>query len=174
MATQADFYNLSMLPLPRLDDPTLPVAVARDKWNQQLTIVKAVQGAQVTLGVDFELALDNLCFYIQMALQQISDFYGRGGSGLEPAVQVEGLDAVRMMFMYELPRAKQLCAQWKAETADNANNEALGFFGAEPDQGTEFAQKVADLTKPPSESKTVAYLMILGGLWLTKIALFDK
>lgn len=160
MATKKDLLQLSMLPLSRFSDPTLTAVAARDKWNETLKIVNAVRASGFTLGASLLQSLDNLKHYCDAALNYIHTFQTRGGTMLEPAFNVEGLEEARQGFLEELPKAQSLFNQFKAETGN-------------ADAGIKFVKSVTELTAPPTESKLMALGLVLGSLWLVKVALFD-
>lgn len=151
--------RLNMLPLSNFSNPTQTAIAARDKWNETRIIVNEIRSSGFTLGAQLQQSLDNLKYFIDSAMNAIHTFETNGGSLSESALQVNGLEGARQGFLAELPKTKALFAQFQTE--------------ANVDTGTAFVQSVTKLTEPPSESKLIAVGLLVGALWVAKVALFD-
>lgn len=97
---------LNLLPVNGIDDPTIPVWQARDKWLTQLRIVETALGQTRGRGPFLAGQLESLRFLCGTALAQINAYNARGGSTWDPAGAVQAITQIARDFTAAVPRAR--------------------------------------------------------------------
>lgn len=173
-------YSPQQLPVESTVATHVTVGHARDGWAFTLSVIDGMR--QYTLGPSLKQRMENMRFYVLMAMAQIDEYLSAGYSTFEPVSDVPGLQEVVRLYQHELTGLQM--AWPKTSTPAQATMAGYGGFGGGPempsdgilnistdDEPGQWARSLQDLNKPKEMIDYWAAASVAAALLLLSFAL---